>query len=200
MSTPSRLGWVGLGALLGTCGSTAARELRSRAARRAPAGHAYSHEDHFAYEVRALCRSAKRYRDEVPAADKATPPSFPDAVFFLEASLVHARNLLEFLKRGRWALKPPDVGVPTLPSNVNAVFSASYGGGRTINAAYSELCAFLDHLSPARVSYGPTWAVNDPVRLARALLDVLDTVFAGHPGGGPIRQALADGRAELPAA
>jgi hypothetical protein len=204
MSNASRVGWVGFGAALGGFGCIAVRRIRLLVteALSDPAGHATarSHEDHFAYEIRALCRSARRYRDEVPAADKATPPHYPDAVFFLEASLMHGRNLLEFLKKGRWVMKPADVGITALPTNVDALFTASYGDGKTIEKAYGGLCAFIDHLSPKRVSYGPEWVIHDPVRLAKSLLDVLDVVFAGHPDDGRIAQALADGRADLPAA
>jgi hypothetical protein len=133
----------------------------------------------------------------VPAANQATPPDYPDAVFFLEASLMHGRNLLEFLKKGRFAVAPADVGVDPLPTGLNAHFSSAFGDGKTIEEAYGGLCAFLDHLSPSRVCYGDEWVINDPVRLANALVEVLDVVFAREDEDGQIPRALADGRTEL---
>lgn len=136
-----------------------------------------------------------RYRQEVPGANQATPPFYPDAVFFLEASLMHCRNLLEFIKGGRWAVTAAEVGADPLPADLDARFKASYG--KSISEAYHGLCVFLDHLSPSRISYGDEWVQHDPVRLGLALLDALDVTFARQGPDAQIQRALADGRAEL---
>lgn len=52
-------------------------------------------EEHIVYEIEAMCRAAARYAEEVGATvNQATPSDWRDAVFFLEASLIHARNLV----------------------------------------------------------------------------------------------------------
>lgn len=66
---------------------------------------------HLAYEIRQLCSDLDLLYEIWPAMHGATPSDPVEGVAYFEASLVHARNLIEFLVRGPVDLTRPTLGL-----------------------------------------------------------------------------------------
>lgn len=153
------------------------------------------HENDLAYEIRAMCRAALRYVEDWGGTDYATPPDYPDAVFFLEAALLHARCLLSFLVAGRYEITPEMVGLEKVPTDIKERFEHLYGlhGG----VALDRLNVFLAHLSPRRRQPMEAVEIHQPLAMARALLTILSEMFETAPADALVRDAIATANQEL---
>ncbi len=154
---------------------------------------------HLAYEIEALARAAKRYSETWDETQGATPPELPDAIFYLEASLLHARNLLEVLLDGSSAVNLGDLGLHSVPdtatikSEIRRVFGVQ--GGRI----YGDLSTHLVHLSPKRKIMAPTTNIDEPRRLATTIITMLDDLYArpGNAAPADVTHAIAAARQDL---
>lgn len=122
-----------------------------------------TYEDHLAYEVRQLRCDIERLYDAWPAMHGATPTRLGEGIAYFEASLLHARNLMEFLTRGSSphadALTPEDFGIDYYDyAAASETFEQDFGS--SADSAYSQICTYVSHLSRERDVGTPTWELQ----------------------------------------
>lgn len=151
-------------------------------------------EPHIVYEIEAMCRAAARYAEEVGATvNQATPSDWRDAVFFLEASLIHARTLVMLFgypgKGERKVLRA--LGAPK--GHKEAFIAGFSHPSATANKAYGQLSELLAHVGTTRWQAPLQVDVHQPVEVTIAVLDALED--SGVSGcNAAIRGAIDAGR------
>jgi len=151
--------------------------------------------DHAAYEVEAMCVAARRYAEGWNAANGATPAGLPDEVFFLEACLLHARNLYEFLFTEGGRLEPRHVGVHRYDVRAAlARFEELQPAGSRI---YGQLSTFVVHLTMGRWNATGDVQIHEPVELAGAILTVFEEQVAAVGSNQRLGLGVERGREEL---
>ena len=153
-------------------------------------------EEHIVYEIEAMCRAAARYAEEVGATvNQATPSGWRDAVFFLEASLIHARSLVMLFgypgKGERKVLRA--LGAP---KGHKAAFIAGFSHpSASAKKAYGQLSELLAHVGATRWESPLNVDVHQPVEVAASVLDALED--AGITGCNAAIKAAVDNGREL---
>lgn len=151
-------------------------------------------EKHIVYEIEAMCRAASRYAEEVGATvNQATPSDWHDAVFFLEASLIHARSLVILFgypgKKERGLLR-----VLGLPKGHRKAFQSGFSHPTaSASKAYGQLSELIAHVGATRWEAPLNVDVHQPVEVAVAVLDALENCGVADKNAA-IRSAIDDGR------
>lgn len=154
-------------------------------------------ETHVVYEIEAMCRAAARYSVEWGSTvNLATPSGWEDAVFFLEAALIHARALvMAFGYPGRAERRL--VRALGTPKGHEKPFRAGFSHP-TVKAekAYGQLSELLAHIGEARWDAPLGVNVHQPIEVAYAVLDALDACGATSANAA-VKAAVDEGRQRL---
>jgi hypothetical protein len=149
---------------------------------------------HVVYEIEAMCRATARYAEEVGATvNQATPSDWRDAVFFLEAALIHARTLVMLFgypgRRERAVLRA--LGAPK--GHASAFISGFSHPSAPAKKAYGQLSELVAHVGAARWQAPVQVDVHQPVEVAISVLDALEAsgITAANAA---IKAAVDDGR------
>jgi hypothetical protein len=151
-------------------------------------------EEHIVYEVEAMCRAAARYAEEHGATvNQATPSDWRDAVFFLEASLIHARTLVMLFGYPGKGERRVQRALGTPKGHKAAFIKAFSHPTASAQKAYGQLSELLAHVGATRWESPLTVEVHQPVEVAISVLDALDA--SGISGcNAAIGAAVASGR------
>jgi hypothetical protein len=142
-------------------------------------------EEHVVYEVEAMCRAAARYAQEWDErVNQATPSGYQDAVFFLEAALLHARTLI--ITFGFPDDKARDVTAALgLPDQEAPFREALKPLGLSAGQVYGQLSELIAHIGGQRWDAPLGIQMHRPVGVATTVLDAL------HACGATSNLALA---------
>jgi hypothetical protein len=135
-------------------------------------------EKHVTYEIEAMTRGAVRYAQEWDErVNQATPSGYQDAVFFLEASLLHARSLV--ITFGFPDDKARAVTAALGFSNDEQAFKDALAPlGITAGQSYGQLSELLAHIGRQRWDAPLGIRMHQPVRVAATVLDALEACGA----------------------
>jgi len=170
------------------CGMSSNRPGRSEAER------------HVVYEIEAMCRSAARYAEEWGSqVNLATPAGWEDAVFFLEASLLHARTLVMLFGYPK-AAEFEILSALALPEGIRDAFRAAFSHPEiAVGEAYGQLSELVAHVGAARWDAPLGLGVQQPLELAYSVLNALDSSGA-TAASEAISETVESGRIRLTAA
>jgi hypothetical protein len=130
-------------------------------------------EEHVTYEIEAMSRGGARYAQEWDErVNQATPSGYEDAVFFLEASLLHARTLV--IAFGFPDNKARAVTTALGFSNDEQAFKDGLAPlGITAGQTYGQLSELLAHIGRQRWDTPLGVHMHRPVCVADTVLDAL---------------------------
>jgi len=145
-------------------------------------------EEHVTYEIEAMSRGAARYaREWDERVNMATPSGYEDAVFFLEASLLHARTLVI-----TFGFPDDKARVVTaalgLQNDEQSFKDALAPLGITAGQAYGQLSELLAHIGRQRWDAPLGIHMHQPVRVADTVLKAL--VAGGARSNAVLAQAI----------
>jgi hypothetical protein len=152
------------------------------------------------YEIEAMCRAAARYAEDWGAKlHQATPWGWEDAVFFLEASLGHARALvMAFGYPGRNERRL--VKALGIPKGYEKTFRQGFSHASvTTDRAHGQLSELIGYIGQARWDAPFGIDVHQPVEVAYSVLDALDSCRATTVNAA-LKAAVDKGRERLTAA
>lgn len=147
-------------------------------------------EEHVVYEIEAMCRAAARYAEEWGATvNMATPAGYQDAVFFLEAALLHARTLVMAFgypdKRARRLVKALGVKKGHEKSFRDGFSHPTASSSK----AYGQLSELMAHIGETRWEVPLEVHVHQPIEVAYSVLDALEACGATQ---NPVLKAAVD--------